>query len=186
MDIKLIILIAAGLSMDSFAVSIANGLTIKKLNAKRILFIAFSFAIFHALMPLLGWFAGVGIEKYIREIDHWIAFALLTIIGLKMVYKGIKKNNIAKNSELKTLTLIGQSFATSVDAFVVGISFALLNVSIIIPILILGIITFCFSLIGLQLGKYFGKSSGRTVEIFGGIILIGIGVKILIEHLYFQ
>ena len=185
MDIISIILIAGGLSMDSFAVSIANGLTIKELNAKRILLISFSLAIFQALMPLAGWFAGIGIEKYIKEIDHWIAFALLTIIGLKMIYEGIKKNDIKKDSELKILTLIGQSFATSVDAFVVGISFALLNVSIIKPILIIGIITFAFSLIGLQLGKYFGKRLGKTVEIFGGIVLIGIGTKILIEHLYF-
>ena len=171
--------------MDSFAVSIANGLTIKELNAKRILLISFSLAIFQALMPLVGWFAGIGIEKYIKKIDHWIAFALLAIIGLKMIYEGIRKNDIIKDSELKILTLIGQSFSTSVDAFVVGISFAFLNVSIVLPVLIIGIITLAFSLIGLQLGKYFGKRLGKKVEIFGGIVLIGIGIKILIEHLYF-
>ncbi len=186
MDTTLIILLAIGLSMDSFAVSITNGLTIRELNVKRILTISFSLAIFQALMPLVGWFAGIGIEKYIKELDHWIALILLSFIGVKMIYEGVKKNNIAKDSELKILTLIGQSIATSIDAFAVGISFALLDVSIVTPILIIGIITFGVSLIGLQLGKYFGKRIGKTVEIFGGIVLIGIGIKILIEHLYFQ
>ena len=167
MDTTLIILLAIGLSMDSFAVSITNGLTIRELNVKRILTISFSLAIFQALMPLVGWFAGIGIEKYIKELDHWIAFILLSFIGVKMIYEGVKKNNIAKDSELKILTLIGQSIATSIDAFAVGISFALLDVSIVTPILIIGIITFGVSLIGLQLGKYFGKRIGKTVEIFG-------------------
>ena len=186
MDIISIILIAIGLSLDSFAVSVTNGLTIKDLNVKRILTISFSLAIFQALMPLIGWFAGIGVEKYIKEYDHWIAFLLLSFIGVKMIYEGFKKNDIEKDTELKILTLIGQSFATSIDAFAVGISFALLNLSILISILIIGLITFIFSITGLQLGKYFGKRVGESVEILGGIVLICIGLKILIEHLYFQ
>jgi len=185
MDIISIILIAIGLSMDSFAVSVTNGLTIKDLNVKRILTISFSLAIFQALMPLIGWFSGIGIEKYIKEFDHWIAFLLLSFIGIKMIYEGLKKKEILKDEELKILTLIGQSFATSIDAFAVGISFALLNLSIVTPVLIIGLITFVVSLIGLQLGKYFGKKIGKSVEILGGIVLFGIGLKILIEHLYF-
>lgn len=185
MDILSIILIAVGLSMDSFAVSITNGLTIKELNIKRILTISLSLAIFQAVMPLIGWMAGLGIEKYIKDLDHWIAFALLSLIGAKMIYDGAKKNADAKDIELKILTLVGQSFATSIDAFAVGISFALLDISIVTPILIIGIITFGFSLLGLQLGKFFGKRMRKSVEIFGGIVLVGIGIKILIEHLYF-
>ncbi len=186
MEIFSIIIIAIGLSMDSFAVSVINGLTIKELNAKRILLISFSLAFFQALMPLIGWFAGIGIEKHIKEYDHWIAFLLLTFIGVKMIYEGLKKNDAEKDTELKILTLIGQSFATSIDAFAVGISFAFLNLSIITPVLIIGLITFVVSIIGLQLGKCFGKKIGKSVEIFGGMVLIGIGLKILIEHLYFQ
>ncbi|MCK5147112.1 manganese efflux pump [bacterium] len=186
MDTISIILIAIGLSMDSFAVSVTNGLTIKDLTVKRVLIISFSFSIFQALMPLIGWLAGIGIEKYIKAFDHWIAFFLLSFIGVKMIYEGLRKNEIAKDSELKILTLMGQSFATSIDAFAIGISFALLDLSIVTPVLIIGLITFVVSLIGLQLGKYFGKRIGRSVEIFGGIVLIGIGFKILIEHLYFQ
>ena len=179
-----IVLIAIGLSMDSFAVSITNGLTIRNLNAKRVLLISFSLAFFQALMPLIGWLAGIGIEQYIIEIDHWIAFMLLSLIGSKMVYEGIKKKEIVKDSELKIVKLIGQSFATSIDAFAVGISFAFLNLSIISPVVIIGVITFGFSLLGLQLGKYFGKRMGKSVGIFGGLVLIGIGIKILIEHIY--
>jgi putative Mn2+ efflux pump MntP len=186
MDIISIILISIGLSMDSFAVSITNGLTIRDLNAKRILTISFSLALFQALMPLIGWFAGIGIEQYIKGFDHWIAFLLLSFIGIKMIYEGLKKNEMSKDEELKLLTLIGQSFATSIDAFVVGISFAFLNLSIITPVLIIGLITFGVSLIGLQLGKYLGKRIGKSVEILGGIVLISIGTKILIEHLYFH
>ena len=185
MDIISIILIAIGLSMDSFAVSVTNGLTIRDLNVKRILTISFSLAIFQALMPLIGWLAGIRIEEYVKEFDHWIAFSLLSFIGIKMIYEGLK-NDSTNDSEFEILTLIGQSFATSIDAFVVGISFALLNLSIVTPVLIIGLITFIVSLIGLQLGKYFGKRIGKSVEVFGGIVLLGIGLKILIEHLYFQ
>lgn len=179
-----IVLIAIGLSMDSFAVSITNGLTIRDLNAKRVLLISLSLAFFQALMPLIGWLAGIGIEQYIIEIDHWIEFILLSLIGAKMVYEGIKKKEIVKDSELKIVKLIGQSFATSIDAFAVGISFAFLNLPIISPVVIIGVITFGFSLLGLQLGKYFGKRMGKSVGIFGGLVLIGIGIKILIEHIY--
>ncbi|NOX48329.1 MAG: manganese efflux pump [Chlorobi bacterium] len=185
MDTLSIILVAIGLSMDSFAVSVTNGLTIRDLNAKRVLLISFSLAVFQAVMPLIGWFAGIGIEQYITEFDHWIAFVLLSFIGIKMIYEGLQKNGKEKDSELKILTLIGQSFATSIDAFAVGISFAFLDISIITPVFIIGIITFLFSLTGLQLGKYFGKKIGKSVEVFGGVVLLGIGFKILIEHLYF-
>ncbi len=186
MEIISIIIIAIGLSMDSFAVSVTNGLTIRDLNAKRIITISFSLAIFQALMPLIGWFAGIGIGRYIKEFDHWVAFLLLSFIGVKMIYEGLKKNNIAKDTELKILVLIEQSIATSIDAFAVGISFAFLNMSIMTPVLIIGLITFVVSITGLQLGKYFGKRIRKSAEIFGGIILFGIGLKILIEHLYFQ
>lgn len=186
MDTISIILIAVGLSMDSFAVSLSDGLCVKNLNVKKILTIALSLSIFQALMPLLGYLAGVGIESYIKEFDHWIAFLLLGFIGLKMIYEAFmnKKNGAA--TELKLITLIGQSFATSIDALAVGISFALLDISILKPVVIIGFTTLIFSLLGLQLGKYFGKRIGKPVEIFGGLVLLGIGIKILIEHLYFQ
>ena len=181
-----IILIAVGLSMDSFAISVTNGLTITNLTIRKILTISFSLAMFQGLMPLLGWYAGMGIEKYIQEIDHWVAFVLLGIIGIKMIYEGLNKSEDSKMYELSLITLLAQSISTSIDAFVVGISFALLRWPIIKPILIVGLITLIFSLIGLQVGKYLGKKIGKSATIIGGIVLIGIGSKILIEHLYFQ
>ncbi|TAJ12290.1 manganese efflux pump [Marinilabiliaceae bacterium JC017] len=185
MDTYSIILIAIGLSMDSLAVSITNGLTIKDLNAKKVLTISSSLAIFQALMPLFGWLTGIGVEKYIREVDHWIAFVLLSFIGAKMIYESFQSKETVNNVELKPVTLIAQSVATSIDAFAVGISFAIMNFSIATPVVIIGLVTFGFSLMGLQLGKFFEKYLGKSVEVFGGLVLIGIGVKILVEHLFF-
>ena len=184
MDIVSVVIIAIGLSMDSFAVSITNGLTIRNLNFRKVLIITLSLALFQALMPLLGWFVGSGAEKYITEFDHWIAFLLLSVIGLKMIIEGIKKNGDSEKSDFKIPILIGQSIATSIDAFAIGISFAILSSSILIPILIIGVVTFIFSLLGISLGKFFGNKFGKSVEIFGGLVLLSIGIKILIEHIY--
>jgi len=185
MSIASIIIIAIGLSMDSFAVSISNGLTLRNLTLPKSITIAFSLAFFQALMPLLGWLAGNGIENYIQEIDHWVAFILLAFIGGKMIYDGLQKSEGPIESNLNTLTLIGQSIATSIDAFAVGISFAVLDYEITLPVILIGMVTFVFSMIGLLLGKLFGEKLGKSFEIIGGLILIGIGIKILIEHLYF-
>jgi len=185
MSLISIIIIAVGLSMDSLAVSISNGLSIRNLDISKSIIIALSFAVFQALMPLLGWFAGNGIEAYIQEIDHWVAFVLLSFIGGKMIYEGVFKSEEATSSNLSGFTLIGQSIATSIDAFAVGISLAVLDYEIMTPVIIIGLVTFVFSIIGLQLGKYFGAKLGKSVTIFGGFILIGIGLKILIEHIYF-
>ncbi|RLD67471.1 MAG: hypothetical protein DRI84_02400 [Bacteroidetes bacterium] len=185
MDILIILLIALGLSIDSFVVSVANGLTIKNISLLDKLIISFSLSVFQALMPLIGWYAGIGISEYIKNFDHWIAFILLVFIGLKMIYESFSKNEHKENNKLKITTLIAQSIATSIDAFAVGISLALLNVGIAIPVIIIGIVTFFASILGLQLGKYIGIRFGKYIEIFGGLVLIGIGVKILIEHIYF-
>lgn len=185
MDILIVVLIALGLSIDSFAVSVANGVTIINLSVTDKLKISFSLSVFQALMPLIGWYAGIEIADYIYVFDHWIAFILLAFIGVRMIYGSFFYNEPEKNNKLKNATLIAQSFATSIDAFAVGISFALLNMEITLPIIIIGIVTFLASIIGLQIGKYIGKRFGKYIEIFGGIVLIGIGAKILIEHLYF-
>ncbi|RLD46198.1 MAG: manganese efflux pump [Bacteroidetes bacterium] len=183
MDVLSIVIIAIALSMDSFAVAISNGLTIRNLNKKKTLLIAFSLAVFQALMPFIGWFAGIKIEKYIEEFDHWIAFGLLLFIGAKMIFEAFANDEESKGRELRFITLIGQSIATSIDALAVGVSFAILKMEILMPIFIIGVVTFIFSILGLQLGKFFGRKFGKYVEIFGGIVLIGIGVKILVEHI---
>lgn len=180
-----LIIIAIGLSMDSFAVSVSNGLAIPKITFQRAVPIAFSLAFFQGLMPLLGWLSGVGLESYIKEFDHWIAFILLGLIGGKMVFEGIFETSESAPTKLKKSTIIMQSIATSIDAFVVGISFAFLNISIAKPVIIIGFITFFFSMLGLLLGKILGAKIGKPAEIFGGLVLIGIGTKILIEHIYY-
>ena len=186
MDIITIILIAIGLSMDSFAISISNGLSIKNLKFYDALIIAIFLSTFQGLMPVLGWFLGIGVEKYIKEVDHWVAFVLLGIIGLKMIYEGLVTKEEPQKVALDLITIIAQSIATSIDALVIGISFALLGWGIILPAIIIGLTTLLFSMTGLRIGKEIGIKSGKSAAIIGGIALIGIGTKILIEHLYFQ
>lgn len=185
MEIISIILIAISLSMDSFAVSVSNGLSISHLTLRKVLTISFTLAIFQGFMPVIGWLVGTGIERYIKEIDHWVAFILLCIIGFKMLYDSRKSNDEKKVFTLKPIVLIAQSISTSIDAFVVGVGFALLGWAIITPALIIFITTLIFSLIGLQIGKYLGNKVGKSATIIGGIVLIFIGTKILIEHLFY-
>jgi len=186
MDIFSIILIAVGLSMDSFAVSIVNGLMIPKLRFTKAVIIAFSLAFFQAAMPLVGWLLGSVVEADIKSIDHWVAFILLSFIGAKMIYESRQdEKEIETKDAIKTTTLISQSIATSIDALAVGISFAFLEINIYQSIIIIGIVTFLFSMIGLKLGKSFGDHLKSKAELFGGVLLILIGLKILIEHLYF-
>lgn len=186
MDIVTLIIIAVGLSMDSFAVSVVNGFYIKELTLKKVILIAASFALFQTLMPALGWIAGGTIESYIREIDHWIAFGLLLYLGVRMIYAKDGKGNSSALRDIKFSLILAQSFATSIDALAVGLSLAVLKVQILFPVLIIGLTTFFFSIAGLYAGKKSGKRLQRSSEIFGGIILILIGVKVLIEHLFMQ
>lgn len=188
MDYVTLIVIAVGLSLDSFAVSLANGLCINKLNPWLIFKSSANLALFQAIMPLIGWYLAVGFIHIIQDYDHWIAFALLSIIGTRMIYESLqaKKQKTPKLIELSRIRLVAQGIGTSIDALAVGVSFAFLEMPIAIPVVIIGSVTFVFSLIGIQIGKYYGQKLGARMEILGGIILIGIGIKILIEHLYFQ
>lgn len=184
MGILSILLISISLSMDSFAVAIANGVTQCKVSISKTFQIALSFAVFQALLPFLGWLAGQSVENLIKDIDHWVAFILLLIIGVKMIYEGIRHSEAAEVKELKLNIIIVQSIATSIDAFVIGISLAFLKEAILIPIITIGVTTFLFSFLGVQLGKMIGNKIGKSVGVFGGIVLIGIGTKIIIEHMF--
>ncbi|MCD6091156.1 MAG: manganese efflux pump [Bacteroidales bacterium] len=188
MDLVTLLLIALGLSLDSFAVSLANGLSIKKLNAWLIFKSSANLAIFQGIMPVLGYYLAIGFQHIIQDYDHWIAFILLALIGSKMIYESIyQKESIKKKGiQLSRLRLVGQGISTSIDALAIGISFAFLEIEIITPAIIIFAVTFVASLIGIQIGKYYGNKLGKKMEFLGGIILIGIGIKILIEHLYFQ
>lgn len=185
MDYATIILIGVGLSMDAFAASIAHGVCIVESKLKNFLKIAFFFGFFQAVMPLLGWFLGSSFKNLIEGFDHWIAFGLLLFIGIKMIVEAAKTRNKGDTRcSLDPKRLLLLSFATSIDAFAVGVTFSFLNISIIEPVLIIGLVTFVISFIGACLCGIFDKLFGKKVEIIGGLILIGIGVKIVIEHLY--
>lgn len=188
MSFQEIFLIGVGLSMDAFAVALCKGLNMKKVNYMHTVIIALFFGGFQAVMPLLGWFLGKNFESYIKSVDHWIAFALLAYIGGKMAYEAIKgddeeEETSAKGEKLDLKELTIMAIATSIDALAVGITFAFLQVSIVSSITIIGITTFVLSIIGVMIGNRFGMRFKSKAELAGGIILVLIGLKILLEHL---
>lgn len=184
-----ILLIGVGLSMDAFAVSICKGLGMTKVNRKQALTIGLYFGGFQALMPFIGYMLGIRFEKYIKSIDHWIAFILLGFIGGKMVYEAVREKDDDAVGQKDLALNQGEMFllaiATSIDALAVGIMFAFTydNLNIYWAIAIIGLTTFVLSIIGVIVGNFFGNKYKKKSEIAGGIILILIGVKILLEHL---
>lgn len=177
-----IIIIGISLAMDSFAVSIANGVKAKQIKIGYPLRIASFFGFFQAFMPLIGWVIGLRIKEFISSVDHWIAFGLLALIGARMILESFKIEEEKQPSLLKNRTLVLQSIATSTDALIVGTSLAFLDFPILISCVLIGIITFLFSFSGVFIGKKFGSHLESKAEILGGLILISIGLKILIEH----
>ena len=183
-----LLLMGVGLSMDAFAVSICKGLSMRKVNKKQCLVIGLFFGGFQALMPFIGWVLGSQFEQYITSIDHWIAFILLGFIGGKMVVEAIREKDEAVEVgkmdpplDLKEMFIL--AIATSIDALAVGITFAFLQVPIVEAISVIGITTFVISVIGVYVGNFFGNRYKKKAELAGGIILILIGLKILLEHL---
>ncbi len=186
MTLTFIILWAVGLAMDCFAVSISCGVCYEKLPIRKSLLMAFLFGAFQGLMPLIGWLIGVPLAQKIDNIDHWIIFGILLFLGIKMIYESIKDKPEGQKMDyfsIKNLLLL--SIATSIDALVSGLIFAFYPQTILKAVLIIAGITFVLSLLGLKIGNYFKHRFTFNVEIFGGIILILIGTKILIEHLFF-
>lgn len=181
MGIIEILLIAVGLAMDAFAVSICKGLSMKKLNYKTLI-IGLYFGLFQALMPLIGYLLGTSFESLITKIDHWIAFALLSIIGINMIVEIFEKEE-EKDDKVNFKTMIPLAIATSIDALAIGITLAFLNTNIILPVIIIGLVTLILSIIGVIIGYKFGHKFEKQSQIIGGIILIVIGLKILLEHL---
>ena len=182
MSILELIILAVGLSMDAVAVSVCKGLTIKNINYNKCIKIALYFGIFQGIMPLIGWFLGNTFSDIITKLDHWIAFGHLTIIGINLI-KDIFSKEEQLNEKIDIKTMIPLSIATSIDALAVGITFSLLEVKIINAIILIFIITTLLSFIGVKLGNKIGNKLNNIAKILGGIILIIIGIKILIDHL---
>lgn len=179
-----IILIAVSLAMDAFAVSICKGLSMKKMDWKKAIIIGLYFGVFQAVMPIIGYLLGVGFEESIKFIDHWIAFGLLAFIGGNMVKEALSKEDDEEvDDKVDFKTMIVLAIATSIDALAVGVTFAFLNVNIVLSVSLIGIITFVISCIGVKIGNVFGDKYEKKAELAGGIVLILIGLKILLEHL---
>ncbi len=181
-----ILLLAIGLSMDSLAVSVACGAIIRKYLLKVVFKIAFILAFFQASFTLIGYLLGFGFLRWIEAFDHWIAFFLLLYLGVGMILESMKdKEEEKKINSLRLKTLCGLGVATSIDALAVGVSLAVLRISVSLVLWIVGIVTFLFSAIGIYIGVVAGNKIGSKLDLIGGLILIGIGIKILMEDLYF-
>ena len=178
-----LLLLSIGLAMDAFAVSVCKGISMKKMNWKKAIIIGLYFGGFQALMPTIGYFLGSAFQSLITSIDHWIAFILLGIIGGGMIKEAFEDDKENVNDDVGFKTMIILAIATSIDALAVGITFAFLNVNLILAVSLIGIITFIISVIGTKIGNRFGDKYERKAEIVGGIILIFLGIKILLEHI---
>ncbi len=180
-------LIAVGLSMDAFAVSVCKGLCMKRLNIRRAVVIALFFGVFQMVMPLVGWALGTQFEQYITPIDHWIAFVLLGFIGGKMLWEAFRGKGdettceIEEKLDIPELTML--AVATSIDALAVGITFAFLGVDIVPSVILIGATTFVLALVGVAVGHRFGARYEKLANVVGGVVLVLIGTKILLEHL---
>ena len=178
-----LLLIGVGLSMDAFAVAICQGLCMKKMNWRYAAIIALFFGGFQALMPLIGFLLGFKFERFIVSIDHWIAFVLLAVIGGGMIREAIAGGEDEANDSFSFKTMLPLALATSIDALAVGISFAFLGVDIVAAAVLIGVTTFVLSGAGIVVGNVFGAEYKSKAELAGGIVLILIGLKILLEHL---
>jgi putative Mn2+ efflux pump MntP len=169
--------------MDAFAVSISSGIVIERMHVRHACLIAAFFGFFQGLMPFLGWQAGQGLKQLLADWDHWIAFGLLLVIGTKMIYEALTPSDEERRFDpLNIYVLFVLSIATSIDALAVGFTMSFVDVAILVPVLIIGIITFLMSFVGTYIGAAFGHIFESKIEIAAGIILIGIGLKILLQH----
>jgi len=181
-----LLLLAIGLSMDAFAVSVCKGLCMKRLNLRQATVVALFFGGFQALMPLVGWALGTQFEQFITPVDHWIAFVLLALIGGKMLWDAFHEDeelSCPADGKLDLRELVMLAVATSIDALAVGITFAFLRVDILTSVGLIGVTTFALSIVGVAVGHRFGARYEKPATVVGGIVLILIGLKILLEHL---
>ncbi len=184
-DSLTIILIAISLAMDAFAVSLVAGATIKPLTYRHVFRLSWHFGLFQFFMPIIGWLAGMTVIDYLEFFDHWIAFGLLGFIGGKMIYESFNYAGEVTKDISRGWTLVGLALATSIDALAVGLTLSVIRVSIVYPSIVIGIVAMIFSVFGVYLGRQSGYLIGKKFEFIGGIILIVIGLRILINHIFF-
>jgi putative Mn2+ efflux pump MntP len=183
MSLITIIFLAIGLGVDAFSVAIGIGAANNKKSWAPVLRLAAVFGLFQFAMPVIGWLAGLTVVEIIASFDHWVAFALLALVGGKMVWEGFEKESSEeKADQTRGWPLLMLSIATSIDALAVGFSFSVLKAPILLPAVIIGVVCFLMTVTGMIFGKVLAKLLGKKVEIFGGLVLIVIGIKILIDH----
>lgn len=186
MDLFDVILLAFALAMDCFAVSVTTGLMTSKYRFGNVLVMALYFGGFQGLMPVFGWFAGTGFALVASAFDHWIAFGLLAVIGINMIRESLSESESEGADITNHKTLFGLAVATSIDALVVGVNFGLTGTPLVVPALIIAAVSFAMTVFGFYLGNRFKRACKFNFELVGGVVLILIGLKILIEHLFFQ
>lgn len=187
MDWLSLLALACALAMDAFAVAIVTGLTVSPLTRRHVFRMAFHFGLFQALMPVAGWLAGTAVHRHIAAFDHWIAFGLLAFVGGRMVWGALGAEHgerLASGDPTSGWALVLLSLATSVDALAVGLSLAMLGSRIVVPAVVIGVVAAAFTVVGMALGRRIGSIWGQRVEVTGGLILLGIGVRILVEHVF--
>lgn len=179
-----LIIIAIALAMDALAVSIATGVSLRRVTPRQMFRLSWHFGLFQALMPILGWAVGLSFREYIEAYDHWVAFVLLGYIGYKMIRESFEEEDTGKGDPTKGMSLVVLSVATSIDALAVGLSLSMLGISVWWPSLVIGVVAFVFTACGLLLGQTVARAKllGKYAELLGGTVLIAIGVKILWEH----
>ncbi len=192
MDFITLLLLAVGLAMDAFAVSVCKGLSMKKAGLPQALVVGLWFGGFQALMPLIGYYLGIQFIGFISSWDHWLAFGLLALIGANMIRESFQNEEDTQahqhhKSDLNPKDMFIAAVATSIDALAVGVSFATMeNVNIWLNVAVIGVVTLLLSVVGVKAGNFVGKKMASKAELVGGLILIGIGIKILVEHLFFS
>lgn len=183
MGVAELLILAVGLSMDAFAVAVCKGLALEKLSLRKMALVGLWFGGFQALMPLLGYFLGTAFQQYIQAFDHWVAFALLSLIGANMIRESLSKEEEHESASLGFRAMLVLAVATSIDALAVGVTFAFLQVNVWLAVSVIGCVTFALSALGVKIGNVFGIKYKSRAEFAGGLILILLGVKILVEHL---
>ena len=185
MDIYSIVLLAVGLAMDALSVATVAGFSLRTVNLRQASKMSINFGAFHVLMPVAGWLAGSTVVWLIADYDHWVAFILLSVVGGKMIQEALGSGErIESSTVLDNMNLFFFSVAVSIDSMAVGLSLYLESVAILAPALIIGAVTFTFTFLGVVLGNRVGRSLGRTTQIFGGFVLVAIGLRIVLKHIY--
>lgn len=178
-----ILSIAVALGMDAFSVAVAAGISLPAVTGRHVFRLAWHFGLFQFIMPVAGWYCGRAASSALEHYDHWVAFGLLSLIGAKMIWESLSgREDAARPDPTRGMSLVALSVATSIDALAVGVSLALLKVTIVIPSLIIGLVAGLMTLIGVRLGRRIGALLGKRIECVGGLVLIGIGIKILLAH----